>query len=341
MSKRNLLAFIVVGTVVAEMLSVPAAMAQVQSPPRPTQTVNVKGRAMRVWLAGIDQRKPGQPVVILEAGAGAGLDRWTPEVVAGIAQLAPVVAYDRRGVGQSEPDTVRPTIRRVGQSLHDLLETLRIPPPYVLVGASWGGALIRGFSHAYPGEVAGFVYLDALDLATREERAAVLPEADRKRALEPPTLPPIPPDTPPGLRAEYEQVSANMLNDYAEARSLHPDSGVPVAVIVASPPGRLKSDGALVRLQIAHQGDWALSSSNGLLIVSGSVGHNIQRDDPALVFQAVKHVLKNAPAGRTASPDASMPVCVLRALGGCLIWTRGESRCPTNAPQSTPRTLRH
>lgn len=295
----QLLASIIAVTVVGRcILPMPVAKAQEQSPRRPTQMVNVKGRAMRVWLTGIEQRKTGQPVVILEAGAGGGLERWTPEVVAGIARLALVVAYDRRGVGQSEPDSVRPTIRRVSQSLHELLEELRLPPPYVLVGASWGGALIRGFSDAYAGEVVGFVYLDAVDIeATWEKKAAVLPEADRKSALEPPTLPPIPADTPPGLRAEYEQIAENMLNDFAEARALRPTSGVPVAVIIAAPPGRLKPpNDALVRLQIKHQSEWALTSSKGLLVVSGAVGHNIQRDDPALVMQAVSHVLNNAPA---------------------------------------------
>lgn len=107
-------------------------------------------------------------------------------------------------------------------------------------------------------------------------------ESDRKGALGPPALPPIPPDTPPGLRAEYEQLGEDMRSDYADARAFRRPSNVPVAVIIAAPPGRLKPPGdALARLQIARQSDWALESSNGLLIVSGRTGHNVQRDDPA------------------------------------------------------------
>ena len=55
-----------------------------------------------------------------------------------------------------------------------------------------------------------------------------------------------------------------------------------------------------MRLQIKHQANWALDSSNGLLIVSGAVKHDVAEDDPALVAQAVRHVLDHAakPASR-------------------------------------------
>jgi pimeloyl-ACP methyl ester carboxylesterase len=134
--------------------------------------VPVEGRAMRVWTLGVEQRKPGQPVVILESGTGGGLETWKP-VFAEIARLAPVLAYDRRGVGQSEPDSVTPTLHRVAQSLHALLQQMSIPPPYVLVGHSWGGAFVRSFSDVYPAEVAGLVFLDVTDfVSTREEKAS-------------------------------------------------------------------------------------------------------------------------------------------------------------------------
>lgn len=48
-----------------------------------------------------------------------------------------------------------------------------------------------------------------------------------------------------------------------------------------------------MRLQIMHQADWALDSLNGLLIVTGAVGHNVAKDDPSLVARAVRHVLNH------------------------------------------------
>src|SRR5687768_17362351 len=135
------------------------------------RTIDVEGGTMRVWTAGIEQRQSGRPVVILESGAGEGLDTWKP-VFAEIARVAPVVAYDRRGLGQSAPDSVKPTLRRVAQSLHALLARLDVKPPYILVGHSWGGLLTRAYFDQYPREVAGLLFLDALNPGmTREERA--------------------------------------------------------------------------------------------------------------------------------------------------------------------------
>ncbi len=270
-----------------------SAKAQVGAPA--TQMVNVEGRAMRVAVAGLQLRKPGQPVIILEAGAAeTGIETWTP-VFAELARVAPVVAYDRRGIGQSEPDSVKPTLRRVAQSLHALLQRLSISPPYVLVGHSWGGLVTRAYFDQYAQEVAGFVFLDALNPGpTREERAKAVPPEQRESVLAPPTLPPIPPDTPPGLRAEYEVIGFEMVNDYPEARSLRLPTGVPVVAVLAAPPGRLPSLGDAIGLGANDLAGLALKSPKGLFVAAGHVGHMVHRDDPRLVVQLVEHVLKYA-----------------------------------------------
>ena len=157
-----------------------------------TQMVSVNGRSLRVWATGLDRRAPGQPVLILEAGAGAGLDDWAPEAMRQLATLAPVIAYDRHGIGQSQDDTERRTIRRVAKTLHELLQAMRVAPPYVLVGHSWGGLLIRGFAELYGSEVAGLAYVETMDAeTTRQELADSLPEAERKSAFDPPAISPF------------------------------------------------------------------------------------------------------------------------------------------------------
>jgi pimeloyl-ACP methyl ester carboxylesterase len=47
--------------------------------------------------------------------------------------------------------------------LHALLAAAGETSPYVLVGHSFGGFIIRVFNHEYPGEVAGMVLVDASD----------------------------------------------------------------------------------------------------------------------------------------------------------------------------------
>jgi pimeloyl-ACP methyl ester carboxylesterase len=240
-------------------LAVAPASAQTEAGLPPTRTVTVEGRSMRIMTAGLDQRKPGEPVVILESGAGepgrSPLDAWKrlfPE----IARLAPVFAYERRGHGLSEPDTERPTLRRVANVLHQLLLSAGIAPPYVLVGHSWGGNYILAFYDQFPSEVAGLVFIDAGTGTgpTREEKAAVVPPENCAEALAPPVLPPIPPDTPPGLRAEFEEIGKEMVSDGQESRSLRRPSEVPIAIVVATPPGRMTgASGAVTRLMIQHE----------------------------------------------------------------------------------------
>jgi len=276
----------------AVIVMVAASGANAQPKPLAPQMVNVEGRAMRVAVGGLEQRKPGQPAIILESGAGeTGIETWTP-VFADLARIAPVIAYDRRGVGQSEPDSVRPTLRRSAQSLRAVLQRLSIGPPYILVGQSWGGVVIRAFFDQYGKEVAGLVFLDAVNPGrTREERAKDLPPAEREKVLAPPIMPAIPPDTPPGLRAEYELIVSEMGNDYPEARSLRPPTGVPIVVVRASPPGRSLGT---IELDASELAGLALRSPKGLYIAAGHVGHWVHRDDPGLVVYLLQHVLKYA-----------------------------------------------
>jgi pimeloyl-ACP methyl ester carboxylesterase len=47
------------------------------------------------------------------------------------------------------------------RDLHHLVQNAGLEPPLVLVGASFGGYIIRLYHHAYPGEVSGMVFADA------------------------------------------------------------------------------------------------------------------------------------------------------------------------------------
>jgi pimeloyl-ACP methyl ester carboxylesterase len=263
-----------------------------------TRSIIVNNRPMRVWSQGIEGRKPDQPVVILEAGGRSTLESWQP-VFADISRLAPVFAYDRRGLGQSEYDGERPTVQHVAQTLHALLDSAHIPPPYILVGHSWGGVFIRGFASLYSKDVAGLVFLDVSDYErTAEELATVIPPGNRPAAR---SLPPLPAETPPGVRAEVEQMFEYGATEFAEIRALKMPSGLPVAVLVGGvppgplPPNALTNNVNILRLmQIRHQAEWALSSAAGLVLVSTEADHQVMQEVPALVLQAVKHVVDHA-----------------------------------------------
>ena len=107
--------------------------------------VKVGRYAMRVRTAGFAKRQPGTPAIVLEAGGGQTSDTWGP-LFANIATFAPVVAYDRRGLGKSEWDSIPPTPESFARTMHAMLESAGIAPPYIVAGHSLGGAYVRLFT---------------------------------------------------------------------------------------------------------------------------------------------------------------------------------------------------
>ena len=256
--------------------------------------VPVMGHTMRVRTAGLADRQPGRPVIVLESGAVQSIDTWDP-IFDRVAALAPVIAYDRRGIGRSEFDSTPQTLVHVNESLHALLAALTVPPPYVLVGHSYGGVLIRSFARRYPTEVTGLVYLDAPDTdLTVADLDAVSPDGLRLLRSE---LEVFPSDLPSGMRAELENIR-RLTDDFAEMNATRPPAGIPAAVLVSAGKVDQVQDlverstrSGILRIQITHQQQWALSSPQGLFAVTRRGGHNIHQDNPDLTVLAIHHVL--------------------------------------------------
>jgi pimeloyl-ACP methyl ester carboxylesterase len=78
-----------------------------------------------------------------------------------VAQFARVCSYDRAGSGWSDLGPDPRTKRQIVWELHQLLEKSGERAPFVLVGHSHGGLLVRLYTAAYPAEVAGLVLVDA------------------------------------------------------------------------------------------------------------------------------------------------------------------------------------
>jgi pimeloyl-ACP methyl ester carboxylesterase len=125
--------------------------------PPPGRLVDVEG--LRLHL---DCRGQGDPTVVFESGLGDPALAWAlvqPEV----ARFTRACSYDRAGAGYSdEPryDRARDGRALVGD-LHALLSAAGVTGPYVLVGHSFGGLLVRLFAATFPAEAVGVVLVDA------------------------------------------------------------------------------------------------------------------------------------------------------------------------------------
>ena len=104
----------------------------------------------------------GQPMVVLEAGIAATSISWSL-VQTRLARFSTVYSYDRAGLGWSEPRRDRSRPCTLGQMVGEPEALLRkdgLSAPFILVGHSFGGLLVRAFAHTYPEQVAGLVLVD-------------------------------------------------------------------------------------------------------------------------------------------------------------------------------------
>jgi pimeloyl-ACP methyl ester carboxylesterase len=86
--------------------------------------------------------------VVFENGHTAQMRSWNT-VFPAVSQFARVIRYNRKGYGLSEITGKPRTLSQIANELHEMLVAAKIPPPYVLVGHSMGGAVIRAFSDLY------------------------------------------------------------------------------------------------------------------------------------------------------------------------------------------------
>ena len=109
----------------------------------------------------IDCRGAGSPVVVLESGLdNLGSLSWAA-VHDSIARTTRVCAYSRAGVMWSDASSAPFDLASMARDLHDALRAAGERAPYVMVGHSIGGPYVMGFTHAYPSEVKGLVFVDA------------------------------------------------------------------------------------------------------------------------------------------------------------------------------------
>jgi pimeloyl-ACP methyl ester carboxylesterase len=240
----------------------------------------------------------GSPTVLLEAGAGWRSNVWD-KVLEGVAAFTRVCTYDRAGLGQSEPRPRPRTIQDMVTDLHVLLWTAGIPAPFVMVGHSLGGFIVRLFTHRYPGEVVGMVLVDVPH-----------PEYP-KRALE---------LMPPAAAGDGEELCEareyfTQLVQGTDDPAQHPEGlrfgvslaqvagvgalgSIPLAVLSAGWAEPYSADfpaelGArLDRLREAQQEDLVALSSRGWRVIADQSGHMIQHDQPELVIDAIHRVVE-------------------------------------------------
>jgi len=132
--------------------------------PPPGRMVDVGGRSLHVNVLGHGSLTGPlygglSPVVVLEAGIAASSLSWAL-VAKQVAAFTTVVTYDRAGFGWSDPAPHHSTALDAARDLALLLDKAEMEGPFLLVGHSFGGLIVRVFEQEFSGRTTGLVLVD-------------------------------------------------------------------------------------------------------------------------------------------------------------------------------------
>ena len=245
--------------------------------PPPGRLVDIGGWRLHLNCTG--RAGTGNPTVILEAGAGDFSVEWSlvqPEVT----RFARVCSYDRAGDGWSDLGPHPRTFHQIAYELHTLLERAGEPPPFVLVGHSYGGWLVRLYQSMYPAEVVGLVLVEA----GADNPLRMMPDGKLVRVLDLPAGQPVPPvqTSHPLRESEIPPGALGQIKSGREEASVHAND--PPRDLLPLPAQRMRT--------------WTL----------GRVGHVVAAVNP---FDTEELVALHAESVKSEHPLGDLPLVVL------------------------------
>lgn len=277
--------------------------------PAPGTMVDVGGYRLHLLCTGV-----GSPAVVLEAGVGDFSLIWN-DVQSELSQSVRTCSYDRGGLGWSDPSPLPRDPSHEAIELHRLLERDHVPPPFILVGHSYGGDIVHVYARRFPARLVGVVLVEA----SNEDKWSRIPGMLRtwqdlnrscRRDVWRATFglsgrDPLAPDYPADVRGPAEllmhtkKATRTKCQEYAsligpgpaEVDSVQSIGSVPLTVISA---GQNIFEGATgipeaeagaiwTQLQLESLG----LSSQSTRVVAGRSGPYVQHDQPEVVIQQV------------------------------------------------------
>ena len=182
------------------------------------------------------------------------------------------------------------TLQQSNQDLQALLTQSQLKPPYVLVGHSYGGWLIRDYAARHPEQIAGLVFVDAaperLDQSLRPLDPARLAAETAQQEN----------GAPERFKAAMRYANSIMAAGRMPDEAPLPD--VPAVVLTstktyAKPMAVLHTPAGMKIWRQLHS-EFFAQFSQGAHVVTPNSGHFIQMDEPGLVIGAVDQVISMA-----------------------------------------------
>lgn len=289
--------------------------------PPPGRLVDIGGRRIHFLPMG-----NGSPAVVIVPALGGSVLEWV-RVLRAASSVTTVCAYDRAGLGWSDPKRGAVTVDAMADDLHALLKAAGIAPPYIIAGHSLGGVVARRFQSRYPGDVAGMLLIDSSheqqaqrlgdsggwgELKRAARRQARILGLHRIRAelglvngLDAATLRR---ETVPEYVGALKAVSLSTKQRGAVVREM---------LLLAFPQGQPQNLGALPLTVLSAgsaarrkwaafdawcklQDELAALSSASVHMYAVNADHNVHLDDPGVVVQAIRDLVERCRQGAGA-----------------------------------------
>ena len=270
--------------------------------------VDVGGHKLRFHCTG-----QGSPTVILEAGGGGSANSW------GMVQSASersyrVCSYDRANLGRSDAAPKPRSFQDMAHDLHALLRQAQIAGPYILVGHSMGGMLVRVYRDQYPEEVVGLVLVDSAHPEMGPRLLAALPPESLLESKAIKTWRRFLEFQWKGTgRESYNQEGVDVQGGNELVKATKPLGDLPLVVVSRSPDSSgfpnmppLPADisARLSQIWQEMQGELAGLSAHSTRVMAAHAGHMIPSEEPAPVIEAIRTLVSETwgRTGETLAP---------------------------------------
>jgi pimeloyl-ACP methyl ester carboxylesterase len=257
--------------------------------------VDVGGRRLHSFTYG-----SGSPTVVLVSGLESPQEYWN-SVIPALAAKTTVVTFDRAGIGKSEIGDLPTHGEQSAKDLRVLLDQLTVPRPFILVGHSYGGSVVRLFASMYPGAVAGLILEETQHEDILIEMRKLLKGKDLE-TLEQVLVPRF--DAPENPRTEDDYRNATK----EQLRKSKPLPRIPFVVLTCSDRAKamqpMFSDGAIeeiAKVDSALMDRLAASVPGGKRIVVEGAGHNVHVDKPEALIAPVLEMIKEVKGEKRGS----------------------------------------
>lgn len=251
------------------------------------KTVEIKEQKVSIGDYSINCKESGQGkhIIILESGLGMDSETWI-EIQTKLSENYRVISYDRAGYGKSDNSESPRTIDNITKDLNLLLETVEAPAPYILVGHSLGGYVIRHFTELYPEKVSGMVMIDSYHENLFKMLRDSTSESDWNKYL---GTGQANNDTLKGFESEKVEFMETVLsNDRFKI-----PSEIPVHILTSLEPSEDTSRFVNVVMDLHEKLNLSFVTDNDNVnqTITKSSGHFIYLNEPELVISAVDNVV--------------------------------------------------